>query len=183
MGRRLTIIVFLLLAGIFIPLWIIPSSFSALAAGAFCVQFGVQGAWGVIAIFLSEISPPAFRASFPGIAYQLGNMVSAASAQIEATGGDHLKTTIIQDDQPMIVQDYAKVQGIFIGCIVAYTLVLVIVGPENHGSQFEKHKAAFEEGAAADDANFDDESVESERGSSPAGEKDDTDYREYVAKE
>jgi len=94
-----------------------------------------------------------------------------------------LKTTIIQDDQPMIVQDYAKVQGIFIGCIVAYTLVLVIVGPENHGSQFEKHKAAFEEGAAADDANFDDESVESERGSSPAGEKDDTDYREYVAKE
>lgn len=32
----------------FIPLWILPSSFSALAAGAFCVQFGVQGAWGVV---------------------------------------------------------------------------------------------------------------------------------------
>jgi len=78
----------------FIPLWILPSSFSALAAGAFCVQFGVQGAWGVvrrlliihyftttnhskwtqIPIHLAEMSPPAFRATFPGVAYQLGNV-------------------------------------------------------------------------------------------------------------
>jgi len=183
LGRRLTIIVFLLLVGIFIPLWIIPNSFPGLAAGAFCVQFGVQGAWGVIPVFLSEISPPAFRASFPGIAYQLGNMVSAASAQIEATGGDNLKTTIIKDGKPMVVQDYAKVQAIFIGCIVAYTLVLIVMGPENHGSHFHKHKTAFEEGAAADDAVFDDELVENERGSSPADEKDIVEYREYVANE
>lgn len=39
---------FVLLIGAFIPLWILPSSFGALAAGAFCVQFGVQGAWGVV---------------------------------------------------------------------------------------------------------------------------------------
>jgi len=32
-----------LLAGVFIPLWIIPNTFGKLAAGAFCVQFGVQG--------------------------------------------------------------------------------------------------------------------------------------------
>lgn len=32
----------------FIPLWILPSGFSALAAGAFCLQLGVQGAWGVV---------------------------------------------------------------------------------------------------------------------------------------
>ncbi|KLO11496.1 carboxylic acid transporter protein [Schizopora paradoxa] len=180
-GRRLAIIVCLLLVGVFIPLWIIPSGFSGLAAGAFCIQFGVQGAWGVIPIFLSEISPPAFRASFPGIAYQLGNMVSAASAQIEATGGDNLKTTITQDGKTMVVQDYAKVQAIFIGCIVAYTLVLVIIGPENHGSHFDKHKTAFEEGAAADDAVFDEDAVESENGSSSAGEKDIVEYREYSA--
>lgn len=42
-------------------------------------------AWGVIPILLSEISPPAFRTTFPGVAYQLGNMVSSASAQIEAS--------------------------------------------------------------------------------------------------
>ena len=40
---------------------------------------------GVIPVFLSEISPPAFRSTFPGVAYQLGNMVSSASAQIEAS--------------------------------------------------------------------------------------------------
>ena len=37
-------------AAAFIPLWILPTSFSALAAGAFCIQFGVQGAWGVVRI-------------------------------------------------------------------------------------------------------------------------------------
>lgn len=70
----------------------------------------------------------------------------------------------------MDTPDYAKVQQIFIGIITAYTLILVIVGPEcvrrlelrtrlrcscarrNHGSHFEKHKVAFEEGAARDDA-------------------------------
>ena len=41
---------FVLLIGAFIPLWILPSTFSALAAGAFCIQFGVQGAWGVVSI-------------------------------------------------------------------------------------------------------------------------------------
>ena len=73
-GRRLTIILFVMLAGAFIPLWILPSGFSTLAAGAFCVQFGVQGAWGVIPIQLAEMSPPGFRATFPGVAYQLGNV-------------------------------------------------------------------------------------------------------------
>ena len=73
-GRRLTIIIFVLFCGAFIPLWILPSGFSALAAGAFWVQFGVQGAWGVIPIQLAEMSPPGFRATFPGVAYQLGNV-------------------------------------------------------------------------------------------------------------
>jgi MFS transporter, SHS family, lactate transporter len=76
-----------MLAGVFIPLWILPSSFKGLAAGAFCVQFGVQGAWGVIPIQLAEMSPPGFRATFPGVAYQLGNVryfcsVFTASGQL-----------------------------------------------------------------------------------------------------
>ena len=78
MGRRLTIITFVTLSGVFIPLWIIPSGFSTLAAGAFCVQFGVQGAWGVIPIQLAEMSPPGFRATFPGVAYQIGNVRGSA---------------------------------------------------------------------------------------------------------
>ncbi|KAK0202271.1 major facilitator superfamily domain-containing protein [Desarmillaria ectypa] len=157
-GRRLTIVLFVLLVGCFIPLWIIPTSFGALAAGAFCVQFGVQGAWGVVPIQLSEMSPPAFRATFPGVAYQLGNMVSAASAQIEATGAAHQRTTITHPDGTIQnVPDYAKVQGILIGCVAVFLIVVTILGPENHGSHFENHKTAFEEGGGEDDAVVDDD--------------------------
>ncbi|PFH49486.1 hypothetical protein AMATHDRAFT_63047 [Amanita thiersii Skay4041] len=167
LGRRLTIVLFVLLIGAFIPLWIIPSSFSALAAGAFCIQFGVQGAWGVIPIQLAEMSPPAFRATFPGVMYQVGNMVSSASAQIEATGGEHQRTTIIgENGKPMDVPDYATVQGIFIGVVAAYVIIVTILGPENHGSHFEKHKTAIEEGAGRDDALVDESDENSRTGSS-----------------
>ena len=53
--------------------------------------------------------------------------------------------------------DYAKVQGILIGVVAAYVVVLTIIGPENHGSHFENAKTAFEEGAGADE--LEDESV------------------------
>ncbi|KAG2066921.1 MFS general substrate transporter [Suillus decipiens] len=151
-GRRLTIVIFVLLIGVFIPLWVLPSSFSALSAGAFCIQVGVQGAWGVIPIQLAEMSPPAFRATFPGVAYQIGNMISAASSQIEATGGANLQTTILVNGVPKQVANYATVQAIFIGAIAIFVLIITIIGPENHGSHFENHKAAFEEGGGRDDA-------------------------------
>jgi SHS family lactate transporter-like MFS transporter len=77
-GRRLTIIVFVVLAGVFIPLWVLPNSFGGLSAGAFWLQFGVQGAWGVIPIQLAEMSPPGFRATFPGVTYQIGNVRQAS---------------------------------------------------------------------------------------------------------
>lgn len=68
LGRRLTIVAAVILTGALIPAWILPNTFGGLAAGAFFIQFGVQGAWGVVPIYLSEISPPAFRATFPGVA-------------------------------------------------------------------------------------------------------------------
>ncbi|KAI0247448.1 MFS general substrate transporter [Lactifluus subvellereus] len=151
-GRRLTIILFVMLSGAFIPLWILPSGFKTLAAGAFAVQFGVQGAWGVIPIQLAEMSPPGFRATFPGVAYQLGNMISSASAQIEAMGGDHLKTTIIKNGKRIVVPDYATVQGILLGTIATFVICITIIGPENHGSHFEQQKTAFEDGGLANKA-------------------------------
>ncbi|KAJ3915410.1 MFS general substrate transporter [Lentinula edodes] len=169
LGRRLTIIVFVLITAAFIPLWILPSSFGGLAAGAFCIQFGVQGAWGVVPIQLAEMSPPAFRATFPGVAYQVGNMVSSASAQIESTGGEHLKTTIsvpVSSTNPTgekVVPDYATVQGILIGCVAAFLLIVTLFGPEKHGYEFEKHRAAFEEGGGDDEAMMDDNVLEGRR--------------------
>ena len=76
LGRRLTIILCCIWVCAFLPLWLLPTSFGGLAAGAFFVQFGVQGAWGVVPVYLSEISPVAFRAVWPGVSYQIGNMVS-----------------------------------------------------------------------------------------------------------
>jgi SHS family lactate transporter-like MFS transporter len=168
-GRRLTIVIFVLWVGAFIPLWILPSTFNSLSAGAFFVQFGVQGAWGVIPIQLAEMSPPAFRATFPGVVYQIGNMVSSASAQIEATGGDRQRTTVInkQTGELEDVPDYAKVQGIFIGVVAAFVIFITIIGPEHHGSHFEKHKAAFEEGAADDSDVFGEDESRPETSESP----------------
>ncbi|KAI0295668.1 MFS general substrate transporter [Multifurca ochricompacta] len=154
-GRRLTIIIFVLIAGAFIPLWILPKGFGGLSAGAFLLQFGVQGAWGVIPIQLAEMSPPGFRATFPGVAYQLGNMISSASSQIEATGGDHMKTTIIKNGKLTIVPDYARVQGILIGTVAAYILFLTIIGPENHGAEFEAQGVAFKDNSS--DSTLDDD--------------------------
>jgi SHS family lactate transporter-like MFS transporter len=92
----------------------LPDTFGKLSAGAFFVQFGVQGAWGVVPIYLAESSPASFRASFGGIAYQLGNMISAASAQIEAKAGETLRVNVHGKDLP----DYASVQGILIGVVL-----------------------------------------------------------------
>ena len=104
-----SIIVCLLYTACWIPLWIIPSSFGGLAAGGFFVQSGVQGAWGVVPIYLAEVSPPAFRASFAGLAYQLGNMASSGAAQIEADAGETLKLKGTK------TPNYATIQGILIG--------------------------------------------------------------------
>ncbi|SHO76643.1 Similar to S.cerevisiae protein JEN1 (Monocarboxylate/proton symporter of the plasma membrane) [Malassezia sympodialis ATCC 42132] len=128
-GRRIAMICFIILAGAVVPAWILPNSFSGLAAGAFFVQFGVQGAWGVVPIYLSELSPPNFRATFPGLAYQLGNMASSASATIESTGGSNIKTQDPNDPSKMI-DDSATVSAILLGCVAAYLLVIIIFGLE-----------------------------------------------------
>lgn len=144
LGRRLTIIVCCLWTIAFIPLWYKPNTFGPLAAGAFCVQMGVQGAWGVVPVYLAEISPVAFRAVFPGLFYQLGNMVSSASAQIEATAGSKIKNA---EGRP----DYGKVGAILIGVVAAWLIGCCLIGRESHGAHFEKGKAAFEEGAGRDE--------------------------------
>ena len=98
-------------------------------------------------------------------------MVSAASAQIEASGyilfrlgivilisfrpilaaGEHSTTTIKTPTGTKVVPNYALVQGVFIGVVAAYLLFFVIIGPENHGRHFERSKTAFQPGASKED--------------------------------
>jgi len=49
-----------------------------LVAGAFLMQFMVQGAWGVIPAHLSELSPDAVRGFLPGFSYQCGVLISSS---------------------------------------------------------------------------------------------------------
>jgi SHS family lactate transporter-like MFS transporter len=76
-GRRKAIVIAALLSIPVIPLWSYSHTVPLLALGGFLMQFMVQGAWGVIPAHLNELSPPAVRGTFPGLAYQLGNFLSS----------------------------------------------------------------------------------------------------------
>ena len=60
-----------------IPAWTFGGSLLTLAIGAFVMQAGVQGAWGIIPAHLNELSPDAVRGLMPGFAYQLGILIAA----------------------------------------------------------------------------------------------------------
>jgi MFS transporter, SHS family, lactate transporter len=83
-GRRRAIVTAALLAIPMIPLWAWSHTAVLLAVGGFAMQFMVQGAWGVIPVHLNEMSPPAVRAIFPGLAYQLGNVLSSRNSVLQA---------------------------------------------------------------------------------------------------
>lgn len=98
------------------------------------------------------LSPPFFESlylsltltSSRSVAYQLGNMVSSASAQIEATAGANLKTAT---GKPA----YGKVGAILIGVVAAWIIGCCLLGREQLGLHFEKGKAAFEKGGGRDE--------------------------------
>jgi MFS transporter, SHS family, lactate transporter len=88
-GRKKAIILAALLSLPAIPLFALSHSVAALAGGAFVMQFMVQGAWGVVPAWLSELSPGPVRATFPGVAYQLGNLASSWNVAIQAKAAEH----------------------------------------------------------------------------------------------
>ncbi len=83
-GRRRMIVIAALLSLPVLPLWAFSASPVLLAMGAFLMQVMVQGAWGVIPVHLNELSPDEARGTFPGLVYQLGNLLAAANATIQA---------------------------------------------------------------------------------------------------
>jgi SHS family lactate transporter-like MFS transporter len=83
LGRRRSMIAALLLSLATIPFWAFGGTLLALAAAAFIMQAGVQGAWGVIPAHLNELSPDQTRGLLPGLAYQLGILIAAPVNSIE----------------------------------------------------------------------------------------------------
>jgi SHS family lactate transporter-like MFS transporter len=88
-GRRRAIVIAAVLSIPMIPLWAYSHAAPMLALGSFLMQFMVQGAWGVIPAHLNELSPPAVRGTFPGLAYQLGNLLASRNSVIQAKIAEH----------------------------------------------------------------------------------------------
>ena len=120
-GRRRAIVLAALLALPVIPLWAFSTSIALLCLGAVLMQIAVQGAWGVVPAHLNELSPGEVRGTFPGFAYQLGNLLASANATLQAgfaaNHGD----------------DYALALAIVAATAAVAIALLTAAGPEAHG--------------------------------------------------
>jgi SHS family lactate transporter-like MFS transporter len=93
------------------------------------MQFMVQGAWGVVPVHLNELSPPEFRGTFPGLAYQLGNCAAAFAAQQQAWLAEHFRRA---DGTPNYAATMATVElAVFMAIIF-----LAAIGREERGREF-----------------------------------------------
>jgi SHS family lactate transporter-like MFS transporter len=83
LGRRYSILAALALSLAMIPVWAFGGTIFMLAVGAFAMQMGVQGAWGIVPAHLNEVAPDAVRGLVPGLAYQLGILIASPTSNIE----------------------------------------------------------------------------------------------------
>jgi len=128
-GRRRLIIVAVICAIILIPLWVFSPGLSMLVAGGFLMQFMVQGVWGVVPVHLNELSPSEVRGTFPGFAYQLGNLFAANTAVVEAKLAERFRDA---GGHP----DYAKGLALFT-LVTSFALIIIAaIGPEKRGKEF-----------------------------------------------
>ena len=122
LGRRFAIILALVICALSIPLWAFGSTIVMLAIGSFAMQFGVQGAFGVIPAHLNELSPSSVRSLFPGVVYQLGVLIAAPSVVVEFTLRRHL--------------GYQWALTIFEMCVIFCLFLIFGFGPERKGRDF-----------------------------------------------
>lgn len=120
-GRKRSIFVAALLVLPLLPLWAFSTTPLLLALGAFGVQFMVQGAWGVIPAYLNELSPGEVRATFPGLVYQLGNLLASGNAAIQIAFAQHYDN------------NYALVLAVTAGTVALLIAALILRGRETQG--------------------------------------------------
>jgi SHS family lactate transporter-like MFS transporter len=119
LGRRRSIALSLVGAVLVIPLWAFAPALGLLVAGAFLMQFFVQGAWGVIPAHITELAPDSVRGFLPGFAYQCGVLLASAIAYVEAIAA--------------VGRSYAEAMAITAGVVFAVCAVVAALGPERRG--------------------------------------------------
>ena len=102
-----------------IPVWAFAPSLGVLVAGAFLMQFFVQGAWGIIPAHITELSPDAVRGFLPGFAYQCGMLVAGSVGYLQALAATHVS--------------YAQAMAITAGIVFSVAALAAVLGPERHG--------------------------------------------------
>jgi SHS family lactate transporter-like MFS transporter len=122
-GRKWAIVIAALLALPALRVWAFSTTPLMLGLGAFVMQVCVQGAWGVVPVYLNELSPASIRGTFPGLVYQLGNFLAAANANIQVWlagrfGGD-----------------YGMALAVVVGIVAVVIAVLVALGREPRGTR------------------------------------------------
>src|ERR1039458_43965 len=87
-GRKRAIVTAALLAIPVLPLYAFGHSALTLGVGAVLMKFMVQGAWGVVPAYLTELSPAPVRATAPGLAYQLGGLITSWNGKGQALAAE-----------------------------------------------------------------------------------------------
>ena len=127
-GRRKGMLAALALSLVLIPVWAFSPSLTLLVVGAFVMQMGVQGAWGVIPVHLNELSADATRGLMPGLAYQLGILLAAPTNSIQYALRDRF--------------GYQWALAGFEICTIVALAILLLLGTEAHGREFVKQTRA-----------------------------------------
>lgn len=116
-GRPRALLAAVLLTLLVLPAWVGAATPLRLGATAMLLLFCVQGAWGVVPVYLNELSPPPVRATLPGLVYQAGNFLAAGNANVQIWLADRLGG------------DYALAMGLTVAAMVLAIVVLVMVRP------------------------------------------------------
>ena len=127
-GRRYSMLAALVVSLLVIPAWAFGSTLAVLAAGAFVMQMGVQGAWGIIPVHLNELSPDAVRGLLPGFTYQIGILLASSTPRVEFALRDHL--------------GYAWALAAFELVVIAVLALMLIFGAEKRGRSFLRESEA-----------------------------------------
>lgn len=136
LGRRRTIMIAAAGGLVVVPFFVLSSMVGWLMLSSFLMQMCVQGAWGVIPAHLTEMSPDAIRGFYPGVTYQLGNLIAALNLPIqEAIAERH---------------GYPSAMAWTVIPALAAVIVLSAVGKEAKGIRFGATSTQAPSAAAAD---------------------------------
>jgi SHS family lactate transporter-like MFS transporter len=121
-GRRHTVVFCAVLGLPIVPLFALSHTAAMLCLGSFLMQFAVQGAWGVIPAHLTEMSPDAIRGFYPGVTYQLGNLLAAFNLPIQ--------------ERLAAAHGYPFALAATIGPVLVAVAVLTFIGRDATGIRF-----------------------------------------------